>query len=109
MSGSAPKVALDADLKLQRFDGSTCVQTVYVETLDDGVLAIQSTGTTPRISWSQLQSARSFLRATVMATGQPLAIQHDGHRIAKITPRGSRSPKWSIHWWTMLRRLLVKR
>lgn len=94
---------LDANMTIDRVENGQTIGTVTISTEDDGSLKIASTGRMPSGSFQQLRQFREGLQLVAKTTQQAAIVEHNGERLASISPSASGIPKWSIRWWAALR------
>ncbi len=99
-------IRVDADVRLERLEGTRCIQTITVSSKNDGTLVLASTGTLPSASWKQLRVLRQRLLAFAEVAGQELLVTTEGRVIVHVRQQGNRGPKMSIRWWTVARQML---
>lgn len=99
-------IRIEADMKLERFEDTTCVQTVTVSSQSDGTLMLACAGKLPKTSWKQLLGLRSHLHAIVGLTDQNLVVTNDGKILLRVMQSPGRQPKVAIHWWAVARQIL---
>lgn len=96
-------LAVDVEMTVTQTRRDTAGQSFAISTESDGTVRIASHASFPKASWRELREARMMLRHFVSSTGQSIVIEHSGQELAKLSPSSLRSPKWSIHWPTIIR------
>ena len=98
-------VRFDAEMKLERFEGTTCVQTVLLSTQDNGTLTLSCSGKFPSTTLKQLRELRARVREFVQVTGQDLVVTSEGVLLVRVVQRPNQVPKVSVRWWRVARQL----
>lgn len=98
-------IRVDAEMKLERLEGTTCVQTVLLSTQDNGTLTLSCSGKFPSTTWKQVLELRARVREFVEFTGQGLVVTSEGNVLIRVVHRPNQGPKVSVHWWRVARQL----
>jgi hypothetical protein len=99
-------IHVEADLKLERLEGTTCLQTLVLSSQSDGSLTVACTGALPSASWGQLRGLRALLYGIAEITEQDLVVTNDGTLLVRVVQSPTQGPKVSIRWWAVARQML---
>ncbi|MAI72815.1 MAG: hypothetical protein CMM01_18165 [Rhodopirellula sp.] len=100
------EILVDANLMLERWEGTTCVQTVVLSSQGDGVLTLACSGKLPRMTWKELGSWRERLCTIVELTEQELLVTSEGSLLVRVVRLPSGRPGVSVRWWAVLKQFL---
>ena len=100
------KLCVEAGMKLQRLEGTACVQTVDVSSQDGGPLTIAFAGASPNVSWSQLRDLRSRLSLIAEITQQELVVTNEGQLLIRVAHDREGKSMVSIRWWTVAKQFV---
>ena len=98
-------IRVDAEMKLERLEGTTCVQTVLLSTQNDGTVTLSCSGKFPSTTWKQVRELRARVREFVEFTGQDLLVTCEGDLLVRVVHRPNQGPKVSVRWLGVARQL----
>lgn len=100
-------IQVAADLRMDLWEGTTCVQTLMVSSQGGGPITLAFSGTLPRGSWKQLRGMRMRLSALSKATGQELRVTNEGKLLVSVLSGLDGNSTISIRWWAVLKQFLL--
>ncbi len=99
-------IGVEAQMTLERLEGTTCVQTVTVSSQSDGSLLFACAGKLPGASWEELGRLRWLLRRLAEITEQELVVTNDDTLVVRVARKSNGRLKVSFRWLAIARQLL---
>ena len=103
----AGRLRVDADMKLERFEGTACVQSLIVSSQGDGTVTLAFSGAVPRTTWRQFRELRLRLCAIAEVLDQELVVTNEGKMLIHVVRDDQRKATVSVRWWNVVAQILL--